>query len=66
MMSTNTVVQLDEVEITIDAMIYALEEGKSRLPAIGIIPCLCCRRPFQSRGTHNRVCDPCRATAPDF
>lgn len=24
-------------------------------------PCLCCQRPFESEGKHNRLCDPCRA-----
>lgn len=30
-------------------------------------PCMCCGRPFQSEGIHNRMCDPCRHrdVAPD-
>lgn len=67
MMNTiNTLVALEEPALTIDEMIYAIEEGKSRLAAIGIIPCVCCRRPFSSRGRHNVVCDPCRSAAPEF
>lgn len=23
-------------------------------------PCLCCRKPFQSQGNHNRLCNDCR------
>lgn len=26
-------------------------------------PCLCCRKPFQSEGIHNRLCDLCRTSA---
>ena len=66
MMSTNTVMQRREVEITLDEMIYAIEEGKSRLASFGIVACVCCRKTFRSKGRHNVVCDPCRAAAPEF
>ena len=65
MMSTNTVMQLDEVELTIDDILAAIGDGKRALSVIGIIPCICCRCPFQSRGAHNRICELCRSTAPD-
>lgn len=29
-------------------------------------PCMCCRRPFQSEGAHNRLCDPCRRKGSDI
>jgi len=59
-MSTTNTRSLDAVEITIDEILNAIDDGKQALAMVGIIPCICCSRPFQSRGAHNRVCSPCR------
>lgn len=58
--------RLNAAELTLDQMLNAIGDGKRALAAIGIIPCICCSRPFRSRGAHNRVCQPCRAAAPEF
>lgn len=67
MMSTNSNTrQLDAVDLALDDLRAAIDGSKRQLAAVGVIPCLCCSKPFSSRGAHNRVCDPCRSTAPEF
>lgn len=65
-MNTETTRQLEIAEHTVDDLLAAIDDGKRELAMVGIVPCICCRKPFQSQGRHNVVCGPCRATAPEF
>ncbi|MBL9047841.1 MAG: hypothetical protein JNK34_11135 [Tabrizicola sp.] len=41
----------------------ALDAAQARTDAArkkSVRPCMCCEKPFQSEGIHNRMCDYCR------
>ena len=43
----------------------ARQKEADRASSRTVRPCLCCGKPFQSEGIHNRMCTPCRGLNAD-